>query len=211
MRIQWIASILWIAACVGVEHPVAREALHQGPSCLVTTVGGDVQGADNGASCTFLGVPFAAPPIDALRWTPPQTVAPWSPSVLPATTPPPTCPTIFTGSPAGSEDCLKLNLWVSDPPPHSRRRSSCGSTPAVSRRPPPISPRTTGGGWPREQGVSSSPQTTVMVRSGSWRTRRSRVRIRRIPRPATTGCWIRGRRSNGCGTTSRTSAAIRGT
>ena len=117
MRIQWIASILWIAACVGVEHPVAREALHQGPSCLVTTVGGDVQGADNGASCTFLGVPFAAPPIGALRWIPPQPAPPWSPSVLAATTPQPSCPTLFTGSPSGSEDCLKLNLWVSDPPP----------------------------------------------------------------------------------------------
>ena len=117
MRTQWIASILWIAACVGVEHPAAREALQQGPSCLVTTVGGDVQGTDNGASCTFLGVPFAAPPIGDLRWKPPQTAAPWSPSVLAATTPPPSCPTIYTGSPAGSEDCLKLNLWVSDPPP----------------------------------------------------------------------------------------------
>lgn len=117
MRTQWIASMLWIAACVGIEHPVAREALHQGPSCLVTTVGGDVQGTDNGASCTFLGVPFAAPPIGALRWTPPQPVPPWSPSVLPATTPLPSCPTLFTGSPSGSEDCLKLNLWVSDPPP----------------------------------------------------------------------------------------------
>ena len=78
MRTQWVASILIIAACVGVEHSAAREARQQGPSCLVTTVGGDVQGTDNGASCTFLGVPFAAPPVGALRWKPPQTAAPWS-------------------------------------------------------------------------------------------------------------------------------------
>ena len=117
MRTQWIVSILWIAACVGVGHPAARGASGQGPSCLVTTVGGDVQGADNGASCSFLGVPFARPPIDALRWTPPHPATPWSPSVLAVTAPPLSCPTVFTGSPSGSEDCLKLNIWVSDPPP----------------------------------------------------------------------------------------------
>ena len=117
MRTQWVASILTFAACVGVEHSAAREARQQGPSCLVTTVDGDVQGTDNGASCTFLGVPFAAPPVGALRWKPPQTAVPWSPSVLAATTPSPSCPTVFSGSPSGSEDCLKLNVWVSDPPP----------------------------------------------------------------------------------------------
>ena len=116
MRTQWVASILTFAACVGVEHSAAREARQQGPSCLVTTVEGDVQGTDNGASCTFLGVPFAAPPVGALRWKPPQAAAP-RPSVLAATTPPPSCSTINTGSPSGSEDCLKLNVWVSDPPP----------------------------------------------------------------------------------------------
>ena len=116
MRTQWIASILTIAACVGVEHSAAREARQQGPSCLVTTVGGDVQGTDNGASCTFLGVPFAAPPVGELRWKPPQAVAPW-PSVLAANTPPPSCPNVNSGSPSGLEDCLKLNIWVSDPPP----------------------------------------------------------------------------------------------
>jgi len=32
-------------------------------------------------------------------------------------TPPPSCPNINAGPPAGNEDCLKLNVWVSDPPP----------------------------------------------------------------------------------------------
>jgi para-nitrobenzyl esterase len=67
--------MLWFAACVGVDHSSARE-IRQSPSCLVTTVGGELQGIDNGASCSFLGVPFAAPPVDALRWKPPQAAAP---------------------------------------------------------------------------------------------------------------------------------------
>jgi para-nitrobenzyl esterase len=116
MRSQWVASVLWIAACVGVDHSAAW-GIRQSPSCLVTTVAGDLQGIDNGASCSFLGVPFAAPPVDALRWRPPQAAAPWSPSVLEAKTPPPSCPNVFTGAPSGLEDCLKLNIWVSDPAP----------------------------------------------------------------------------------------------
>ena len=48
MRTQWITSILMIAACVGVEHSAARETLRQSPQCLVTSVGGDVQGVDLG-------------------------------------------------------------------------------------------------------------------------------------------------------------------
>jgi para-nitrobenzyl esterase len=116
MRSQWIAMTLLIAACVGVEPSGAREERRQA-SCLVATIGGDVQGTDNGDSCAFLGVPFAAAPIAGLRWKPPQPMAAWAPTVLPATAPGPSCPTVFTGSPSGSEDCLRLNVWVSDPPP----------------------------------------------------------------------------------------------
>lgn len=115
MRSHWIVMTLSIAACVGVEPSAAREERRQ--PCLVATVAGDVQGADNGDSCTFLGVPYAAPPVAELRWKPPQAAAVWAPAVLGATAPRPSCPTVFTGSPSGSEDCLWLNVWVSDPPP----------------------------------------------------------------------------------------------
>jgi para-nitrobenzyl esterase len=88
----------------------------QSSSCLVSTSSGAVQGVDRGASCAFLGVPYAAPPI---RWKPPQPAAPWAPATLNAVTAPPNCPgfSAATGQPQGSEDCLRVIIWTPDPIP----------------------------------------------------------------------------------------------
>jgi para-nitrobenzyl esterase len=93
-------------------------AMAQAGSCQVQTANGDVKGQNLGASCAFLGIPFAAPPVGNLRWKPPQPNAPWAPSVIDATVAPGNCPSIGgTGAPGGAEDCLKLNIWVPDTPP----------------------------------------------------------------------------------------------
>ena len=104
-----------LAAFASGIHPTAA----QSPSCFVATTQGDVQGLDHGAACAFLGIPFAAPPVDSLRWKAPQPGAPWSPGVLVATTAPPTCPqlNVANGLPQGIEDCLKLNIWTPNPLP----------------------------------------------------------------------------------------------
>jgi len=75
-------------------------------TCFIRTPSGDIQGQDLGASCAFLGIPYAAAPLRDLRWKPPQPSPPWSPSIFFAMSPPPVC------GAAGSEDCLKLNVWV---------------------------------------------------------------------------------------------------
>ena len=109
---------LIILACFTVAHFEIRQVQAQGGSCLVTTNNGDVQGSDLGESCAFLGVPYAASTAGSSRWKPPQPAAPSA--LINATTPPAPCPQV---SPAGgllpgtNEDCLKLNIWVSDPPP----------------------------------------------------------------------------------------------
>lgn len=60
----------------------------------------------------FAGVPFAAPPVGANRWRPPQPVAPWR-GVRDATEFAPRClQAAFGGPPVGSEDCLYLNVWT---------------------------------------------------------------------------------------------------
>src|SRR6185436_10402194 len=104
--------------CALVGHFSIRTGHTQGSSCLVTTVSGDVQGVSAGASCAFLGIPFAAPPTGTLRWKPPQPAAVWAPAVLNATVAPPVCAQLNsgTGLPSGSEDCLKLNVWTPNPP-----------------------------------------------------------------------------------------------
>lgn len=78
----------------------------------VTTVYGDVKGfADQGAIWCWKGIPYAAPPVGALRWKAPVDPKPWN-GVRSAEK--------FGSSAAqllpvlglkGSEDCLYLNIW----------------------------------------------------------------------------------------------------
>jgi len=71
------------------------------------TVRGAAAGPD-GAVIAFLGIPYAEPPVGALRWRPPVPHAPWE-GVRDAIDPPPMCPQIRPGF--GQEDCLTLNVW----------------------------------------------------------------------------------------------------
>src|SRR6188474_3154204 len=64
-------------------------------TCLVSTTNGPVQGLDVGPSCSFLGIPYAAPPINALRWKPPVSPAAWTtPASVTGTPPPQNCPNV---------------------------------------------------------------------------------------------------------------------
>ncbi len=87
----------------------------QASPCLVSTASGDILGVARGATCVYLGVPYAAPPMGALRWRPPQPRAPWAPAPLNATGMPQACAQSGagpTGALSGSEDCLTLNIWA---------------------------------------------------------------------------------------------------
>jgi para-nitrobenzyl esterase len=108
-----IATLALLASPVLPRKGVMRA---EGSPCLVTTTYGGVQGVDAGASCVFLGIPYAAPPTAALRWKPPQPPAPWG-TTLNFSTPPPSCPNLNQPTPGGNEDCLKLNVWVRNPLP----------------------------------------------------------------------------------------------
>ena len=122
MHKRWTLSALVISSFVGAAHFATRDVHTQGSSCLVTTFNGGVQGVDNGSSCAFLGIPFAAPPVGNLRWRPPQPATPWAPATLTATIPGLNCPSINppgSSTTQGSEDCLKLNVWTPDPAPAS--------------------------------------------------------------------------------------------
>jgi para-nitrobenzyl esterase len=85
----------------------------------IATDSGPIHGKESGDGKvrSFLGIPFAAPPVGPLRWKPPQPVAPWK-EVKQTTAFGPRCmqPDIMksvTFRDSGpSEDCLTLNVWT---------------------------------------------------------------------------------------------------
>jgi len=79
----------------------------------VTTADGVVRGKAVAATDEFLGIPYAAPPIGALRWRPPRPPAPWH-GVRAATSFAPHCPQPPSsfGVASSSEDCLYLNVFT---------------------------------------------------------------------------------------------------
>ncbi|MFC5032900.1 carboxylesterase/lipase family protein [Streptomyces sp. DSM 41987] len=82
-------------------------------SAVVLTDKGLVQGAVTETNRTFLGVPYAAPPVGELRWRAPAAAAPWT-GVLAAMTPGNKCAQVeeLAGNTLeGSEDCLNLNVY----------------------------------------------------------------------------------------------------
>ncbi|TNE48108.1 MAG: carboxylesterase family protein [Deltaproteobacteria bacterium] len=92
----------------------------QGSSAVVSTVSGPVRGKAEGDVRSFLGIPYAAPPVGALRWKAPVAPEPWS-EPRDATQFSNICPQQDTGLPAipgtQSEDCLYINVWTPDPAP----------------------------------------------------------------------------------------------
>jgi para-nitrobenzyl esterase len=72
---------------------------------------GVVVGSARAGVQTFLGIPYAAPPVGPLRWRPPAPAPAW-PAPRDATRRGPACPQPDMGfARATSEDCLTLNLW----------------------------------------------------------------------------------------------------
>lgn len=80
----------------------------------------------------FRGVPYAAPPVGALRWAQTAPVAAWAPATLPATAdaagcmqhchePPHACPAVI------SEDCLYLNIFT----PRAAALNASGPVPVL--------------------------------------------------------------------------------
>lgn len=98
----------------------ARTDAADAPACsdgtLVNAEDGPVCGLVTSGVTAYLGIPFAAPPVAALRWRPPAPITPWT-TALRATQaglncPQPPFPPGSTSSAARSEDCLTLNLYV---------------------------------------------------------------------------------------------------
>lgn len=77
----------------------------------VRTTAGVIQGAPTGATWSYKGIPFAAPPVGELRYRPPQPPA-CREGVSSAVAYGAPCPQNIDGVLTGNEDCLTLNVWA---------------------------------------------------------------------------------------------------
>jgi para-nitrobenzyl esterase len=98
-----------VAAHAHLELPDVKG----GPT--VNTTDGPVRGFVREGVRTFLGIPYAAPPVGDLRWMPPE--PPESHALLDATKFGNTCPQVttlgaFAGPANTTEDCLYLNVFT---------------------------------------------------------------------------------------------------
>ena len=89
---------------------------------------GPISGGLDGDVWTYLGIPYAAPPVGELRWKEPQPVEPWE-DVLACDDFGPACPQPPWPYPVVSgimdvdeqdEDCLYLNVWTPAESPDER-------------------------------------------------------------------------------------------
>ena len=111
-----MAVIVMFASSASVAS--AFWSMHWNP--VVNTSRGMLLGYDDGQVRTFLGVPYAEPPVGDLRWAPPAPKQAWwfprtvlnhQPACLQAD--------LISFSLLTSEDCLYLNVWApSKPGPH---------------------------------------------------------------------------------------------
>ena len=100
-----VPSVVPSACTAGTEVMI-----RSGPVCGVAADG----------VTSYRGIPYAAPPVGALRWEPPTPPTPWT-STFQATVAGNICPgPSVTGGPVtGSEDCLNLNVQIPAGPPSS--------------------------------------------------------------------------------------------
>lgn len=107
------AAVLCALSALFVLSALARVgAAEPTDDAVVRTDAGSVRGTVTDDARIFQGLPYAAPPVGALRWTAPQPVQPWS-GVRDATRPASPCPQQANSEvpkAASEEDCLYLNV-----------------------------------------------------------------------------------------------------
>jgi len=119
-RLRWTGCVvLMVAACAGNDEglkeaalPVCGDAPRELAACGVCTTLGFVEGFAQGQGCEYLGIPYAQPPVDDLRFAAPVPATGWD-DIRSVDTYSAACPQgqpLLTGGATTSEDCLYLNV-----------------------------------------------------------------------------------------------------
>ena len=111
MKRIWAVSMMALAFALAVAGSPAMAQIAR-----VHVTGGTIAGTAVDGLSEFKGIPFAAPPVGALRWKAPQPVSRWH-GVRQTTAFGPACmqsagATSQAPTTPNSEDCLYLNVWT---------------------------------------------------------------------------------------------------
>lgn len=105
--------IVLVAVILGLLNRSAPSARAE----KVKVTGGEIVGVVRDGIASYKGIPFAAPPVGALRWKAPQPVKPWTgvrkaDEFGPAPMQDANVARWLGGAKQVSEDCLYLNVWT---------------------------------------------------------------------------------------------------
>ncbi|MDQ7825380.1 MAG: carboxylesterase/lipase family protein [Candidatus Eremiobacteraeota bacterium] len=117
MKIERLAPLIaLVLICLGVFSTGAFSGASGSDGLAARTGAGMVKGTLEDGILVWKGIPFAAPPVGALRWRPPQPVKPWDGlkdcSAFGPWCPQPKQELIHAEQGRMSEDCLYLNVWA---------------------------------------------------------------------------------------------------
>lgn len=106
---RWLRRSALLAVLLGLAMAMPAIA-----APTVRTTLGELSGSSSDGIDVWRGIPFAAPPVGALRWRPPQPAAAWK-GIRDARRSGPICPQDERPGSKGaaqSEDCLTLNVYA---------------------------------------------------------------------------------------------------
>lgn len=117
MKLCWWKLLKVLNAVIHRPHFIQHSPYNKCLAYIVSymNLAGRVLGRREGPVISFLGIPFAEPPVGALRFRPTKPRAPWAPAILKALNYQADCHqsalyAVGDGSPK-DEDCLYLNIW----------------------------------------------------------------------------------------------------
>jgi para-nitrobenzyl esterase len=137
-RAALLACLLLLAACAAPAKPAPPPPTADSATARTISTGALVgfTDADTGAN-VWRSIPYAQPPVGALRWRAPRPAAPW-PGTRQAIAAAPWCPQQLSaldgvakekfGQVAGQEDCLYLNVYA---PPMTAAQAATAKLPVM--------------------------------------------------------------------------------
>jgi para-nitrobenzyl esterase len=124
MRKLFALAIVGLLAICGATLCSEVTAFASTKYVTVVTESGPLRGISQSGEHRFLGIPYAAPPVGALRWMPPQPRGKWQ-GLLDATRFGSVCPQLGAdpSKVLGNEDCLFLNIFTPNQESESQGQS----------------------------------------------------------------------------------------